>query len=311
MRAITASGMVPRATIGRMRCERAERKAPWSSDQQRIDEQEAGHRLDVVLDRDASRDRGPAERVGEEDDEEEAPPEDRHRIAGERDPHDAVVEHRVALDRGDDPGRQPEEYRKEHGRERELDGRGEELRELGDHRRVGDEREPEVAAQHVAHVDEVLDVERAVEAVVVEELCVARGRDPALAREDLERVARHRVHEEKREQRDPDEGRDDEDQAREDETQHQMAMRTPGSLRARIIPSPACGRGRGPRPQGRGRVRDGAGIRQSLTLPIPSGWAPSLSRKRERGFSRASVVRSYVHPVARARRGRGRDVTPP
>jgi len=32
-----------------------------------------------------------------------------------------------------------------------------------------------------------------------------------------------------------------------------------------------------------GRVRDGTDIRQSLTLPIPKGWAPSLSRKRERG----------------------------
>src|SRR5208282_5692417 len=42
--------------------------------------------------------------------------------------------------------------------------------------------------------------------------------------------------------------------------------------------------GRDPRPLGRGRVRDGADMWHSLTLPIPSGWAPSLSRKRERVF---------------------------
>ena len=57
-----------------------------------------------------------------------------------------------------------------------------------------------------------------------------------------------------------------------------------------LNPSPACGvepqsgSTRDPRPQGRGRVRDGADIRQSLTLPIPSGWAPSLSRKAGEGL---------------------------
>ena len=45
---------------------------------------------------------------------------------------------------------------------------------------------------------------------------------------------------------------------------------------------PRSGSTRDPRPQGRGRVRDGSNIGQSLTLPIPSGWAPSLSRTRAR-----------------------------
>src|ERR1700688_1625835 len=56
-------------------------------------------------------------------------------------------------------------------------------------------------------------------------------------------------------------------------------------------PSTACGRGRGPRPLGRGRGRDGASIRHSLTFPIPSGWAPSLSRKRTRDFYLLSPTR--------------------
>ena len=43
-------------------------------------------------------------------------------------------------------------------------------------------------------------------------------------------------------------------------------------------------------PQGRGRLRDGANNRHSLALPIPAGWAPSLSRKRERGFQRATLT---------------------
>ena len=54
MRAITASGIVPSAIVGRIRCESAERNAPLSPDEQRVDQHEAGDRRDVVLDRDAA-----------------------------------------------------------------------------------------------------------------------------------------------------------------------------------------------------------------------------------------------------------------
>ena len=51
---------------------------------QRVDEHEAGRRRHVVLDGDASRHRRPAELHGEEQDQQQRPPEDRHRIAGQR-----------------------------------------------------------------------------------------------------------------------------------------------------------------------------------------------------------------------------------
>ena len=44
----------------------------------------------------------------EQQDQQQSPPEDRHRIAGERDPHDAVIEDGVAPDRRHDAGRQAE-----------------------------------------------------------------------------------------------------------------------------------------------------------------------------------------------------------
>src|SRR5208282_5556939 len=90
-----------------------------------------------------------------------------------------------------------------------------------------------------------------------------------------------------------------------------------------ICPSPACGRGWDPRgPKARffcimhkrratragrsnGRVRDDSEIRHSLTLPIPSGWAPSLSRKREREFGDEPASRRLdaVHVELPARGG--------
>ena len=92
MRAITASGIVPSAIAGSIRCEAALRNAPLSPRQQRVDQHEAGDARDVVLDRDAARHRRPAEPHREEQDEQQAPPEDRHRVAGERRAHHRVVD---------------------------------------------------------------------------------------------------------------------------------------------------------------------------------------------------------------------------
>ncbi|MNJ57763.1 hypothetical protein D3C77_533650 [compost metagenome] len=60
--------------------------------EQGVDEHEAGFRLDVVEQVDASGNRGPAQAYGEEHDQDQAPPEDRHRIAGQGNAHDAVIE---------------------------------------------------------------------------------------------------------------------------------------------------------------------------------------------------------------------------
>ena len=50
MRAMTASGTVPSTMVGRMRWRTASQKAPFWSGQQRVDQHEAGDRLEIVFD---------------------------------------------------------------------------------------------------------------------------------------------------------------------------------------------------------------------------------------------------------------------
>ena len=190
MRAMTASGTVPSTIVGRikMRCGRTER-APVAG-QQRVDQQEAGDRLDKILHGDAARDRRPAELHREQQDQQQAPPEDRHRIAGERDPHHAVIEDRVAPHRRDDAGRQSEAQREQDGAERKLDGRREQRREFGDHRLMGDDRAAEVAAHQPRQIEAVLHHDRLIEAVFLAQLRVPHRIDAALARHRLDRIAR-------------------------------------------------------------------------------------------------------------------------
>ena len=230
MRAMTASGTVPSTIVGRMRCDSADRKAPLSSGQQRVDQQEAGDRLDEILHGDAARDRRPAELHREQQDQQQAPPEDRHRIAGERDAHHAVVEDRVAPHRRDDAGRQAEDEREQDRAERELDGRRKQRREFRDHRLMRDDRVAEIALQHAADVDAVLHEHRLVEAVLLAQLRMPDRIDAALAGHGLDRIAGNEADQDEGEQRDPDEGRNDEADPGEDEAEHRgMIMRRTGA----------------------------------------------------------------------------------
>ena len=220
MRAMIASGCVPSTIVGRMRCEHRRLERALLARQQRVDREEPGDRLDVVLDVDAPGHRRHAELNREQEDEQQSPPEDRHRIAGERDAHDAVVEQRVASHGGDDAGGYAENQREQYGAERELDRRGKQRHELVQHRRLRDHRLAEVAVQHAADVDAVLHQHRPVESVFLEQLRVPRRIDPALPCHRLDRITRHQADQEEREQRHADEGRDDERQPGEEETDH-------------------------------------------------------------------------------------------
>ena len=64
--------------------------------------------------------------------------------------------------------------------------------------------------QHAADVDAVLHEHRTVETVFLEQLGVAPGIDAALARHRLDGIAGNQADEEEREQRHPDERRNDE-----------------------------------------------------------------------------------------------------
>ncbi len=112
MRAITASGIVPSAIVGRMQVRQRRAEGARVAAAQRIDQHEAGRRRHVELDGDAPRHRRPAELHREEQDQQQRPPEDRHRIAGERDAHHRVVGDGVALERREDAGRQADARRR-------------------------------------------------------------------------------------------------------------------------------------------------------------------------------------------------------
>ena len=185
-----------------------------------VDHEEARHRLDVVPDGDAARHRRPAQLHREQQDQQKAPPEDRHRIAGERHAHHAVVEHRVAAHRGDHSGGNADDEREHDRAGGELDRRREQRGELAQHGLLRDHRFAEVAVQHAADVDAVLDDHRPVEAIFLEQRRVSRGIDAALAGHGLDRIARHDPDEEECEQRHAEKGRDDEADTAQQEAQH-------------------------------------------------------------------------------------------
>ncbi len=102
----------------------------------------------------------------------------------------------------------------------ELDRRREERGELAQHGLLRDHRLAEVAVQHAADVDAVLDEHGPVEPVFLEQRRVPRGIDAALAGHGLDRVAGHDPDQEEREQRHPEKGRDDEADPGEEKAQH-------------------------------------------------------------------------------------------
>ena len=134
------------------------------------------HRQEAELDRD-------------EHDEQQAPPEDRHRIAEQRHGHQRLVEHAAALDGGDRAGRHADENREHHGEERQLQRRRKQRQELGQHLLLRRQRHAEVAVQELPHIVEELPPQRLVEPELVAEVGEPFGRNPMLADPDLDGVA--------------------------------------------------------------------------------------------------------------------------
>ena len=83
-----------------------------------------------MIEIDPARDRQEPEPDRDEHDKQQAPPEDRHRIAEQRDRHQRLIEKAAAPDRGDRPGRHADPDGEQHGEERKLERRGKEREEL-------------------------------------------------------------------------------------------------------------------------------------------------------------------------------------
>jgi hypothetical protein len=192
--------------------------------QEAVDDQESGDAVDEEFVAHAARYRSPSEAEGEADDQHRSPPEDGHRIAGQRCAHDGLIEDRAAFHRGQHAGGQPKQNGEDRCRDRQLEGGGKQLGEFGEHRSMCPQRHIEVALQQVAHIGEELHIQGTIESHLVHQLRVPCGVDTALAPADLDRVSRHQPDEKERDEDDPEEGRDDQAEARQNEAQHGATM---------------------------------------------------------------------------------------
>ncbi len=137
----------------------------------RIDQDHAGDRGHhaLVEDADPARAADPAENAVEYQKPDEAEPEDRHRVADQR--HDAgdLVDPAAATDRGDDAQRDPDHDTDQRSQRGKFKRRGEDPADVVDHRVRGQERDAEIAVNHVAQVIEKLHQDRLVEAHLVKD----------------------------------------------------------------------------------------------------------------------------------------------
>jgi hypothetical protein len=118
----------------------------------RVDQHEAAPGLDVELVVHPARDRRPAECDREHQDHHQAPPEDRHRRAGDGRAHQPVVERRAALHGCDHAERQSHDHAEQQRAQRQLQGCRKQLRELRPHAVLRHHRAAEVAARDLALV---------------------------------------------------------------------------------------------------------------------------------------------------------------
>ena len=197
IRAMIASGIVPTAMAGRMRCRTASAKSvqfnvsrAWRTyiremksrttrggpvipvRPQRLRERDHGDARREAAGR-WQHERGVLEQHGEDECQDETEDEDRDRDTEVGDDHRADVGDGVASHRGRQSEDQPEDDGEEQGHDRQLDGHRQALeQDVGD-RPAELDRGPEVAGREGAHVDDELLGDRLVETV----LAVERGAD--------------------------------------------------------------------------------------------------------------------------------------
>ena len=185
--------------------------------QQGVDQQKAGSRLNEVLDVESARDWRQVELYRKQQDQQQAPPEDGHGIAGKRDTHDTVVKDRVASDRRQNAGRDADHQCKQDRAHTEFDRGRKQRQELLHHRSPRNDGFTQVTLQHADDVDAVLHQDGPVQPVFLEQCRVAHGVDAAFTGECFNRVARYQPYEEEDQQRHPDKRGNDQAQAGKDE----------------------------------------------------------------------------------------------
>ncbi len=174
--------------------------------EQSIDQHEAGFWLDVVEQVDTTRYRGPAQRYREEHDQDQTPPEDRHRVSRKRNTHYPMVEQGSSSQGRDDTGQKSDDASEYQRRNRQFQGGREQRSEFGPHARARPQRFAQVAMGELADVIDVLRIKGLVQAKTFHGLGVHFRIDPAFTHHDFDRVARNQANQREGQQGDAEEG---------------------------------------------------------------------------------------------------------
>src|SRR5207244_7693079 len=136
--------------------QRVEEGALLAGDQA-VDQHEPGHLRIIIFDEiDPARHGGQAQSVRHDENEDQAPPEDRHGIAGEGDTNQRMAIEAAAARGGDDARRNADKSGKEKRADGKLDGGGEKMEEFMQYRILGDDRNAEIPMQEAPDIVEEL-----------------------------------------------------------------------------------------------------------------------------------------------------------
>src|SRR5690606_9656783 len=158
--------------------------------QQRIDQHEAGDRREKIEQVDAAGYGRPAQYSRKENDEQKAPPEDRHGVANQGCAHHRLVEEGAALDGCKYTGRNTKHDGKDDGADRKLKRSGKQGEELLDDRLLGDDGRAEITGEYASDIGQILHDQRPIHAELVHDLRVAGRIHHPLAGHQHDRIAR-------------------------------------------------------------------------------------------------------------------------
>jgi len=119
-----------------------------------------------------------------------------------------VVEQRSSLECRDHSRQQAQDAGEQQGGHGQLQGRREERGELGPHAGARTQGFAKIAVGELAHIVQVLGVQRLVKAKAFHCLCMHLGVDAPFAHHDFDGVAGNHANQRKRQQRDAEEGGD-------------------------------------------------------------------------------------------------------
>ena len=150
---------------------------------------------------------------------------------------------------------------------------------------------PRSPCRSARDVDAVLHQYRLVEAVGLAQHLVPRRVHPALARHGLDRVAGNEPDQEKREQRDPDEGRDDEADPGQDEAEHRVRITPTGAAQQSCRGSTCSMRSAQPGSAGSVRSTPGSTVTSPANAPKSGCRLGFRTRLGQLSASRTTIAR--------------------